>query len=220
MSVLIKKSLANLLPSIASVEFEGGGKDFLVVVEKSASSKLSEDELQKIKELFDDFYCYNCQAYTHDAFYNLGTMKFNDVNPLVVVHEYYYNDVGQGLDEFDFSGLERIIHSTLSQSIKELEAINKKLDINSITLNGYFSQGGFGTFELNDKRNGLTLKVTKKIEEVFESTVGNYLEDAANIHGADKTIIDEMEIYESEVGVSSISWQDSYQLDPVEDYPK
>lgn len=186
----------------------------------SPDSKLCGDELEEIDDLFHEFFHYNAEGPSHPAFYNPGRIKFNNENPLNVIHEYDYDDVGQGLDEFDFSGLERIIHSALSQSIKELEAINKKIDIDSITLNGYFSQGGFGAFELNDKRNGLTLKVTKKIEEVFESTVGNYLEDAANINGADKTIIDEMEIYESEVGVISLAWQDSYQLEPVEDYPK
>ena len=129
--------------------------------------------------------------------------------------------MGQGTDEFDnFSGLEKILLTSLSQNIKELEKINEELDINFILLYGYFANGGFGSFELKDKRNGITLKLTEEIEKAVKSTLANYLEDAVNIHAADKTMIDEMEIYESEVGVISLTWQDSYELVPVEDYPK
>ena len=65
------------------------------------------------------------------------------------------------------------------------------------------------------------MKLTEEIEKALKSTLANYLEDAVDIHAADKTIIDEMEIYESEVSPSlSVTWQDSYELVPVEDYPK
>ena len=73
--------------------------------------------------------------------------------------------------------------------------------------------------ELKDKRNGIALKLTEEIEKALKSALANYLEDAVNIH-ADKTIIDEMEIYESEVSPSlSVIWQDSYELEPVKITP-
>lgn len=211
------------MPSIESVEFHGGGKDLLINIQKYPGSKLSVDELKEIECLFYDFFCHNAHRETHQAFLYFGSIKFNNKDPLDVFHEYSFDDgLGHGLDEFDnFLELEKIIHTALSQNIKELKAINKKFDIDSITLDGYFSQSSFDYFELNDKQNGITLKLTKEIEKAVMSTVANYLKDAADIHVADKTIIDDVEINESEVSsLLSVIWRDSYRLEPVEDYPE
>lgn len=221
MSVLIKESLVKFLSDIESVEFHAGGKGIDISIHESPDSKLCADELEEIDNLFYEFFHHNAEGPTHTAFYNPGRIRFNSKNILKVVHEYDYDDSCDGWDSFDnFSGLEKILHTSLSQNIKKLEAINEKLDIDSITLDGYFANGGFGPFELKDKRNGIALKLTEEIEKALKSTLANFLEDAVNIHAADKTIIDEMEIYESEVSPSlSVIWQDSYQLEPVEDYP-
>jgi galactitol-specific phosphotransferase system IIB component len=219
MPVIIKKSLVQYLPSIEKVDFCGGGQGISVSITTKLGSELSDDVINDLTSQFNDFFYDNAESPNHDAFYHSGSMKFDAENPLKVLHDFYYDDIGQGLTEFDdFSDLRSIIDDALTPYINELEGINNiKIEPDSIELDGSYSNPGGLSFTIRETTSGHDIQLTPEIQKNIENVVGDYLKNAADIWCTDKTIIDDIEIYESEVGSVSISWQDEYELVAVDD---